>query len=73
MVILISSFWKLESIINQHAVKKAESTSGISEGDLIQGTCYNFVGRDGGASQVGTVTRDKYLQKMTRPLGLQEQ
>ena len=55
------------------SAKRMESTSGISEGDLIRGTGYNFVGRGGGASQVGTVTREKYLQKTTRPLGLQEQ
>lgn len=38
-----------------------ESISGISEEDLIQGTSYDFVGRDAGASQLGAVTKDKYV------------
>jgi len=43
------------------SAKRMESTSGISEEDLIQGTSYNFVGRDAGASELGAVTKDKYV------------
>ena len=43
------------------SAKRMESTSGIPGEDLIQGTSYNFVGRDAGASQLGAVTKGKYI------------
>lgn len=63
MIILYKLPQKLESIINQHAVEKTDNPSGISEGDLIQGTGYSFVAKGGGAKQEGAVLGDKYLQK----------
>lgn len=64
--------WKLESIINKHPVEKTQTTSGISEGDFIQGTGYNFVGRDGRGKQVEPVVTDTVLRKMAMLLRQEE-
>lgn len=70
MVILINSS---EVRIHYQSACSQESRKHFRHfrGRLIQGTGYNFLGRNGEGKQVVAVTRDKYLQKTTKPLGLE--
>lgn len=67
MVILTSSS---EVKIHDQSICRQENRNQVRHfiGRLRQGTGCKFVGRDGGAKQVGAVTGDKYSRKQPSPL-----